>query len=422
MSTANWHVSSSIIANFIIGDDIHMSPKFKIAPGIKGFELKPEFVLGNNQTGLFDIDIEFELIDSNQNNSHFIARVGMEIFNRFIDLLALTIQEPVIVLGTPKIFKKIDVSREKIIILGDVVLERKPSILTKFPYLNVEITEKMFVSLRWYHRALTEHDIVDKFSSLMVATEVFAQSIRDDICEPEPKSCSNCGHVYDNKPSLGSTVRSFLKKYGRISEDLSKKIWNDRTKLKHGGISELFPSPKEFEGYYWLCMEAYLKGIRSCIEVSTSDLLPIIELKKIESSPLLNVVAEMNPEEEKKKENLYRIINGINLSGKMLTNIEYNNNCLIIDVQGSQDTMRIKFRSCEQFAFNNISDVANKKYIMHHMREFRESKLARRIISRDVKEGLGKRLNIGIFAIAAKRIWMIMEIRCNDVEVSRNKY
>lgn len=418
-----WKLKTRIIANIILSNDFNISTDFPLAKGFKKVVLTPEFIFENTQTGAFDVEITFEVEVQNEGKSSpdLVITVGRETLDRFLDLLSFISCDKVEIDDTVTFSTSLDRNHKRYVIPGQLILDRNPSILEKLNISNKQIKDKLCKSLRWFRYSLDRSTPVDRFHSIAVAVEVISNEFIDKLCEPEPKSCDKCGHVYSKNPSTRSKFVQFIKHFGKISEKIAKEVWKARTIIKHGGETSIYYSPPKIESYFWYCKIAFIYGTKHLLNLDNQD-LPIETLPSpITSNPELDLVVEkdtssnvMSPEHIAEE-----LMSKHDLHGYLLETCNVSNDNLTVVLNKNDSKLYIKFIDYTDFNIDWREFITeNRDPIIHHWRLVRKSKLTLPKILNDFGFSDKSGLHIGIFANEQSRSRVWMEITCKDIQIN----
>jgi len=425
MSMEEWNLDASIIANAILLDNAIIPSDFKIAPGVKCISLEPEFLMDNSQTGLFDINIKYEVDQTESSNHHTVFLRGLEIFNRFLDLISFISIEPFRTAPSVKVYKTIENGSEQSILMGDVLYERPRYGMCDFSIFSKIIDEKAFNSLRWFRRSIEETNIVNKFNCIMIAIEIHSNLIKEQISERITHRCKKCNYAYERKYSINNVINAYFRKFTDIPEDKIEEMWEERNKLKHGGVTNIYPDPKYYWIYYYYCLIAYINSMKKYMNMLPENHPYVPHIDRFIELPLLSIISVEDESKIEHKKGIEAKLNELNEENMRFESLLLNNNIASVNIRSKHCKITIRFRNAILLGYNNILNIPSKEIAIEEARIIRNSMRYESMLNirnnanRDSGEKKNVIYDIGICAKYKNKEWVFIEIKCEDVEIEK---
>jgi len=411
-----YKLKAFIIGNFFLVDVSRLEPKLSFHPSVRKIEIVPEFILGNKQTGRFGISIMFEIDDSKQNNKseyNSPGIVGIEILERLIYILSFITNSDVELCDSPIVERKLDNDMIEFHIPGEKLYFHNPVPLIDTTLLSIDIDNKFLSALSWLNNSISAENLIDKFSSVMIAVETIVVNHRARLINEYSKEQNVKASDLKKRPSINFLFKYFLVKYGGMTHQDSKEIWKARCKLTHGSISRATATTREFNKLFWIAYASMISAFKSLIGLGFNNLPLIPKPEIITSDEFLVLLVERKEKEDTRKENIEKIINSNNISNYKIEDIEidYKKNQTRIVIQKNGKRKNIIFKDVETIAINEKGrDGKTRDATIHHWRIVNKSMITKPL--------LNDKYDIGIFLGTQKKENVHIEILCKQLEVT----
>ena len=270
MNEQTWTLTCRISGNFFLVKREHISSSSLPFPAIRKLIIDPEFDEHNRQTGMFKLEMQYNVDARDGDPAHnIVADAGRDMLSYFLDLLAFLSGHRVTVIGKPTItHKRPGTDRIRALCFADQTTISPPVQLTYTSLLSVKIDQRLRRTLAWVRKGLQEDDVVDSFISLCAALELLSNQF--EFKGSSVRKCPKCGYGAEMDASMKQKVKHFLVTKAGCSDEDFKSIWEMRNRVFHGSFSRSAESERELQGVRARLLLSIVKGTKMLLKIDDS--------------------------------------------------------------------------------------------------------------------------------------------------------
>jgi len=267
-----WTLTCKISGNFLLVREELIKSSAPPFPQIRKVTLDPVFNEKNEQTGIFEFQMEY-LVGPQEGDppANVIADAGRHMLGYYLDLLAFLSGHNVTLLGKPRMVHERPVTnKSRALFLGDMQAGLKaPVALTNSLIFASKLEPQMPRILAWLRKALQEDDVVDSFISLYTASELLSNQF--EFNGNSVKKCKKCGYEEIIGPGTRQRLENFLVKQVGCSDDTVEAIWKLRDNIFNGGFTRSAQNERKLHALHDQLLLSIVKGTKMLLKMKKSS-------------------------------------------------------------------------------------------------------------------------------------------------------
>jgi hypothetical protein len=267
-----WTLTCKISGNFFLIREESIKSSASPFPQLQKFTLTPVFNEKNQQTGTFEVQMEY-LVGPQKGDppANVVADAGRDMMSYHLDLLAFLSGHKVTLLEKPRMLhKRPGTNRSRALLLA----AQQATLVAPIPlaYTSLfafKLEPQMRRILAWLRKALQEEDVVDSFISLCTASELLSNQF--EFNDKSIRICKNCGYKELIGPSTRQRLEHFLVEQVGYPDDIAEAIWELRNKVFHGGFTRSAQNERELHKLRDHLLISIVKGTKMLLKMKKSD-------------------------------------------------------------------------------------------------------------------------------------------------------
>lgn len=272
MNAQLWTISAQIKGNFFLVAHEIIEVKEPIHPNVKGLIIDPEFDDKGEQTGIFNLKIDYLIeIDDKIMSLEQPANIGRDIFDMYINLLTFLSGSPIKYQKLSLTYKDNNTNEQKQLIFNQesIYLPSAVPILGQ-SILSNKLDHTKDKILVWLRKGIEEKDIINSLLALYVSLEILSEQF--PCHEIRSRTCEKCGHENEMQPGTRQKVQNLLINIAGYNQEKFESIWdNTRNKIIHGGIHINAKSKSDLSIVRSEITVAIIKGVKKLLNISPND-------------------------------------------------------------------------------------------------------------------------------------------------------
>lgn len=200
-----WELTSDVTGNFIITSEDNLTFEKPPHPSIKKITLMPHFNDQGNQTGTFSLEIKLAIDIENEDkpSTYYVADIGRNAFNFYIEVLTFLSLSPVLVIKAPALTYNIPGTNQFRLISfpSEQATISHPLPISGKSFLSIQLNNEIRKIMGWLRIGLQEKDIITIILALFTCVEILSHQFENSELRIS-RTCSNCG--FEEKIRLGT--------------------------------------------------------------------------------------------------------------------------------------------------------------------------------------------------------------------------
>ncbi len=268
-----WTLKAQLRGNFMLLSEEHLNVRGSPHPTLRRLHFEPQFNKEKQQSGKFNIEIDFEVeFEKTKSPSNIVADLGRYLLDYYLNILTFSSGYPAHVVDKPSLhYNYPGTNNYRTLMFPSEQIELLPPvpIVSTALISSISVDSKQNRILGWFRKGIQEKDVINSLLALFVSLEILANQFK--ITSTAKKFCEICGHETELKPGMRLKVENFLCKEVGYNPEQFKLLWDTRNKISHGGFDL---SPEELRGLQHIKREvvvAIIRGIKKLLNLSSTD-------------------------------------------------------------------------------------------------------------------------------------------------------
>lgn len=266
-----WTVKANFSSNIVLANTETLSSPRKPHPCVRNLVLTPRLNDRHQQTGNFDIAIDFVLdnVGTLDSVNELAADVGREILDYYLGLLLFLCGDSVTLIAPPSFtYRDPGSNKGKTIICGEQG-DVPPPFVLPVSSLAAPLNPKHTRILSYFRQAVGNTDIPDSVMLFLVALEILANQF--EVTVERTRKCEKCGHETHLGPTVRERVQHLLVNVLHFSTADFEEVWTVRNQLFHGGVPLLAKDLRRLHGVRERVRVAVLRGMKHLLGLKDTE-------------------------------------------------------------------------------------------------------------------------------------------------------
>jgi hypothetical protein len=299
MADQLWTAHALISSSLVLVKSEQLAYAAKPHPNFRSIIFTPQINDKGQQTGQFQIEIEFVIEDTGDKSSscRLAADIGREILDHYLGLLTFLFDHQIKLTKPPSFnYQYPDTSNgvTGINVICGVHMEAPPPMkLDPSSLLRFPIKTEYIRILSYFRQATNSTDIADSVLMFLIALEILANQF-DTNEQRIVRKCPNCGHETRTKFGAAQKIKHLLVNVLAFKDKDFEEIWDARNALMHGGLSFSAKALHQLHGVKARVRLAITRGMKQLLGLKPSD-LPLEAVRIEINDPMLILTLGKKP-------------------------------------------------------------------------------------------------------------------------------